>query len=89
MLTISNFKPGDTGQYYCAVTGDCGTTFSSVVNLTHCPADYNCDGQTNVTDIFDFLAGWFANDPNADINGVGGINVTDIFDFLAAWFAGC
>ncbi len=88
-LTISNFKPGDTGQYYCKVTGDCGFTFSSVVNLTHCPPDYNCDGLTTVSDIFDFLAGWFAGNPNANFNGIGGIDVQDIFAFLAAWFAGC
>ena len=54
-----------------------------------CPADYNGDGLLNVQDIFDFLAGWFSNDPRADFNGVGGLGVQDIFDFLAAWFAGC
>ena len=54
-----------------------------------CPADYNGDGLLNVQDIFDFLAGWFSNDPSADFNGVGGLGVQDIFDFLAAWFAGC
>ena len=42
-----------------------------------------------VNDIFDFLAAWFAGNPNADFNGIGGTNIQDIFDFLAAWFAGC
>ncbi len=88
-ITISNFQPGDTGQYYCKAMGDCGMTFSSVVNLTHCPPDFNCDGLTNVQDIFDFLAAWFAGNPAANFNGIGGIDVADIFAFLAAWFAGC
>ena len=88
-ITISNFKPQDAGQYYCRVTGDCGDVLSSVVTLTSCFADFNCSGATNVQDIFDFLAAWFAGNPNADFNGVGGINIQDIFDFLAAWFMGC
>jgi len=50
-----------------------------------CPADYNGDGVLSVSDIFDFLAGWFAGDPRADFNGAGE-GVSDIFDFLAAWF---
>ena len=88
-LTISNFQSGDTGQYYCAITGTCATTFSTVVNMTHCPADFNCSGATTIQDIFDFLAAWFAGNPSANFNGVGGITIQDIFDFLAAWFAGC
>lgn len=49
-------------------------------------ADYNQDGQISVQDIFDYLAGWFAMNPNADFNGDGMTTVQDIFDFLAAWF---
>ena len=88
-LIISNFQPGDTGQYYCKAMGDCGMTFSSVVNVTHCKPDFNCDGAVTVADIFAFLSAWFAGSPSANFNGVGGINVQDIFDFLAAWLAGC
>ena len=54
-----------------------------------CPADFNGDGVATVSDIFDFLAAWFAADPRADFNTVNGIGVADIFDFLAAWFSGC
>ncbi len=89
-LSISNFKAGDTGQYYCAITGPCGQTSSSIVTLTHCAADFNCSGGSpTVQDIFDFLAAWFASSPSADFNGDTLINVQDIFDFLAAWFGGC
>ncbi len=55
-----------------------------------CPADFNHSGPpVTVQDIFDFLAGYFAQSTEADFNGTGGISVQDIFDFLAAYFAGC
>ena len=54
-----------------------------------CPADFNYSGSATVQDIFDFLASWFAQSPDADINQTSGITVQDIFDFLAAWFQGC
>ena len=53
-----------------------------------CAADHNRDGAATVQDIFDFLADYFANNPDADING-GGLSVQDVFDFLAAYFGGC
>jgi hypothetical protein len=53
-----------------------------------CKANFNQINGITVQDIFDFLASWFANSPQADING-GGNAVQDIFDFLASWFAGC
>ncbi len=60
-----------------------------VIPVVDCPGDYNLDGTLNVQDIFDFLAGWFAQDPHADTNDSASLTVQDIFDFLAAWFAGC
>ena len=54
-----------------------------------CHADFNHDGSVNVTDIFDFLASWFANQHAADFNNDGANTVQDIFDFLAAWFGPC
>ncbi len=54
-----------------------------------CKADYNQSGSVTVQDIFDFLGGYFTQDPRADINGAGGVTVQDIFDFLAAYFTGC
>lgn len=54
-----------------------------------CPPDYNGDGAISVQDIFDFLAGYFGQDPEADFNGDGNLSVQDIFDFLAAYFTGC
>jgi hypothetical protein len=54
-----------------------------------CKADYNQSGSVTVQDIFDFLGGYFTQDPRADINGAGGVTVQDIFDFLGAYFSGC
>ncbi len=53
-----------------------------------CNADFDQNGQVEVSDIFAFLNAWFANSPSANING-GAIEVADIFDYLGAWFAGC
>ncbi len=54
-----------------------------------CTPDFNHSGGLEVQDIFDFLAAWFAGNPNADFNHANGLGVQDIFDFLGAWFAGC
>jgi hypothetical protein len=42
-----------------------------------------------VQDIFDYLAAYFANSPEADFNRAGGVSVQDIFDYLAAYFQPC
>jgi hypothetical protein len=54
-----------------------------------CPGDFNGSGAVSVQDIFDFLAAYFSNDPDADVNASGSITVQDIFDFLAAYFTPC
>ena len=68
--------------------------FSGLVNgetwelRATCPADFNNDAILNSQDFFDFLAAFFAQQPNADFNHDGTINSQDFFDFLAAFFAG-
>ncbi len=54
-----------------------------------CKADYNHSGTVTVQDIFDFLGGYFTQNPQADINTSGTVTVQDIFDFLGAYFTGC
>lgn len=54
-----------------------------------CPGDFDRNGIRNVTDIFAFLAAWFAGNPEADLDGVEGLGVPDIFAFLASWFGSC
>lgn len=92
-LTISNFKLQDAGQYYCQITGDCGTTSSNVVTLVVCSADFNCSGSVTADDIFAFLDAWFAQNGmtgpglSADFNNSDVVTADDIFAFLDAWFA--
>jgi hypothetical protein len=50
-------------------------------------ADFNQDGVVNPSDIFAFLAAYFAGDARADINHSGALEVTDIFAFLGEYFA--
>jgi hypothetical protein len=54
-----------------------------------CLADFNREDGVTLQDIFDFIGGFFGQDPAADINRSGSVTVQDIFDFLAAYFAGC
>ncbi|MGH7536172.1 MAG: GC-type dockerin domain-anchored protein, partial [Gemmatimonadales bacterium] len=56
---------------------------------TPCPADFDGNGMVEITDIFQFLAAWFALDPSADWNGNTIYDIGDIFAYLASWFAGC
>ncbi|MCC6321682.1 MAG: lamin tail domain-containing protein [Phycisphaerales bacterium] len=81
--------------------GSACTPFSLTVPC--CRGNYNksapgpgAPGGISVQDIFDFLTGYFSNDPCANTNdsapGPGapnGVSVQDIFDFLAAYFGGC
>ncbi len=91
--TVSNqWLPGlgasQTGNLGLApdLTLIAGNQFASITLPS--AGDFNMDGLFSVQDIFDFLAAYFAGDPNADING-GGLTVQDIFDFLASYFGAC
>jgi hypothetical protein len=64
----------------------CGTAGNPT---TCCRANFNQSSGVTVQDIFGFLSGWFAGDPQTDFDDSGTINVQDIFGFLGAWFAGC
>jgi hypothetical protein len=77
-------------RYQCVVTGSCGSpATSSAAQASLCTADYNCDQAIGVQDIFDYLAGFFAQDNRADFDHAGGITIGDIFSYLSSWFAGC
>ncbi len=75
--------------YLVRIAGNFGITGAGTLNIRCCPADYNLSFTVSVQDIFDFLAGYFANLPAADVNNSGTISVQDIFDFLAGYFANC
>ncbi|MBX3405569.1 MAG: hypothetical protein KF869_02295 [Phycisphaeraceae bacterium] len=59
----------------------------AIVRPAFHPADFDRDGAVTVSDIFSFLAAWFAADLRADVDGLPGLTVGDIFAFLALWFS--
>jgi hypothetical protein len=67
----------------------CASTFSNEATYTICPADFNCNNSLTVLDIFDYLNGWFAGNPQCDFDGVNGLQQADVFAFVNAWFTGC
>lgn len=80
-----------TNQYFAGN----GTVCNAPGNNTApcCLGDYNhsggANGQVTVQDVFDFLGGFFSNDPCADVNNSGGptpITVQDVFDYLSLFF---
>lgn len=61
---------------------------------TSCPADFDLDGHTTVSDLFAYLDDWFAQFPSAgsglsaDYDDNGAVDVADLFTFLDDWFSG-
>lgn len=49
--------------------------------------DADFDGDSDVDDLFTFLARWFRSEPAADWDGVAGCGIADIFAFLSDWMA--
>ena len=92
-VTFSNFvntkQNGNSIGLTCLVSNSCGNMTSNYSSLYICAADFNCDGQVSVEDIFSFLSAWFSKSPTADINHTGTPTVQDIFSFLSIWFTGC
>lgn len=56
---------------------------------TLCPADFDCSGAVNISDILWFVSEFLNSSLRADINDSGDVSVQDLFDFLAAYFARC
>ncbi len=91
-LSIADLEVADSGSYDVVVTGSCGsrTSDAAAVSVFTCPsADYNLDGTLSVQDLFDFLGGYFSQNPRADINQSGDFSVQDIFEFLFSYFSYC
>jgi hypothetical protein len=82
-----------TSPNWAAALSTSQVTFRGRIYYTDvnpCLADYNNSGSVTVQDIFDFLVGYFTNDPRADVNHSGlPVTVQDIFDFLTFYFSGC
>ena len=70
------------------ITVPTSTCSSTVLNILATPlaSDWNADGATTTSDIFDFINGWLAGDGDADEDGF--TTTSDIFTFINAWLAG-
>jgi len=64
-------------------------TDAGVVGPAFCPADFDCSGVRDVSDIFAFLSAWFSSARGSDFDASSTRDVSDIFAFLSSWFAGC
>jgi hypothetical protein len=63
-LMISPVLRTDAGSYRCILTNSCGSVISAAVPVTvRCRADFNDDGQINVTDYLAFLNAYSAGCP--------------------------
>jgi hypothetical protein len=67
-LHISSASAADVGEYVLRATGVCGVVHSAsgvlaVRTTGSCAADFDGNGTRDVTDIFAFLAAWFAGCP--------------------------
>lgn len=91
-LSTSAMQGGNPPRFYTKEalqqTGDVNRQPARLV-LRVCvgrPADWDCNGQVQVNDIFEFLNGWFAG--TGDFDADGETTVGDIFTFLNSWFLG-
>lgn len=64
-------------------------TTALVKSTIICPADFDNSGVVEVSDIFAYLAAWFAMDAAAEWDGEEGITVADLLEYLTQWFGGC
>jgi len=56
-----------------------------VIPAVGCPADLNCDGVVDVSDLLSVLAAWGQSDVPEDINDSGVVDVEDLLLLLALW----
>ena len=49
------------------------------------PADVDCSGEVDATDLGTLLAAWGASDGPADLDGNRTVDATDLAKLLAAW----
>lgn len=71
------------------VSNDAGSLESTVVTLTLCAADFNCDGFINGDDYDSFATAFEAADLSADLNRDGFVNGDDYDAFAGSFELGC
>lgn len=87
--TIVEATVADAGIYDCVVTTDCGSITCNPAPLYVCRADFNCDGQVDLSDLAAFLNALRDQDSTADLNGDGVVDFHDYIVFLHAYQGGC
>lgn len=88
-LTISGTTFTDEDTFFCTVSNSCGDVFSELASLQVCPADFNCDGGVDGSDVSAFFSAWEAGEFFSDINVDGGIDGSDVQAFFFRWENGC
>ncbi|MFZ4576113.1 MAG: thrombospondin type 3 repeat-containing protein, partial [Phycisphaerales bacterium] len=84
-LGIAGLSLADAGQFYCEVSGQCGSAISATASASLCPADIYCDGQLDSDDVIGFFSLWDDGLLQADVNADGGVDSDDVVDFFAIW----
>ena len=74
LATIQGLGPGSWAFYHAAVNTPCRE-----------PADVDCSGEVDATDLGTLLASWGASDGPADLDGSRSVDATDLAKMLAAW----
>ena len=97
-LTILNAGPGAEGAYACEISTECGSVWTEAATLSVCIANYNCDEETDILDLLDFIEDFAACEQapapcgafgEADINGDTLVDILDFLDFIGSIDAGC
>ncbi len=89
VLRITGILAGDEGNYSCVATNDCASIESVPATISVCPADHNCDGGVDGTDVSAFFNDWELGESAADVNQDGGVDGSDADFFFARWEGGC
>jgi hypothetical protein len=93
-LSIDPAQPEDVGEYDVLVMHACGTitsktAFVDVVDEPCLPADLNCDGVVNVSDLLILFDNWGdcsnCGDCPADLNDDCVVNVSDLLILFDQW----
>ncbi|MFN7020864.1 MAG: GC-type dockerin domain-anchored protein [Phycisphaerales bacterium] len=78
--------PGACASGYAGDNTTCGAPGNPT---TCCRANFNAQNGVTVQDIFDYLAAYFDQQPEADFDASGSVTLDDVFAFVTAWFSGC
>lgn len=87
-LSVEFFSVGDTSEL--RVTWQSPTSAPQVLSagaivFSPATADYDTDGDVDISDFSAFVNDWALGLPSTDLNGDGVIDITDFSVFLTAW----